>query len=326
MKSLLIQHILETWPLKPGRRVLGEWITDRRFHSVLTASDEYDLRPSQVANLLRDAKLEGALDLPEFERIYPTDAVDHVLAAVSGSLSYAKAEIQLGMSRTHLQTFVAAGFIQCSLGGDSARPKFAQKDIATFKDRHRDLPVVNAQRLHGSALTIAEAARKHGKSVVDIYRLIIDKTLTGVSVTSDALLFSDIRIDAEELANHFKAEGKEVFLPMVTCSKELSLGSAFIRELSTKGYLDTFDVLDERTHQRKTVMRQQDVLEFGHTFVSRRKLARLNGVKVREVQKRLDKAGLVPVEASGDGKEFLFLREDILPVEGLNKRQEVHEA
>jgi len=67
MKSLLRRHIEETWPLGPRDKVLGDIVTERKFHSVLTAADEYDLRPSYVANLLRDVKLEGDLDLPEVE-------------------------------------------------------------------------------------------------------------------------------------------------------------------------------------------------------------------------------------------------------------------
>lgn len=325
MKSLLRRHIEETWPLGPRDKVLGDFVTERKFHSVLTAADEYDLRPSHVANLLRDAKLEGNLDLPEVEKIYPADAVGDVLAAVSGSLSYTKAGVQLGMSRTELETLIAAGLIRCSLGGSSARPRFAPKDITTFNEQHRDIPVSYEGGPYRTKRTIAEASRKHGKTVVEIYRLIIDKTLQSVSRASDSLLFSEIRIDPYELASHFKVDGQEVFLTLGHCVQNLGLGRAFLHELSARGYLTILDVLDDRTHQPKQVIREKDMHDFENSYISRRRLGTLNHIKFYAVQKRLDMAGVLPVEVSGDGKEFLYLLEDILHVKGLNRRQKTFE-
>lgn len=319
VRLLLRRHIMKTWPLGPGSDVLGDRVKERRLHSILTASAEYELRPSHVRNLLRDAQLEGTLDLPEFEKVYPAEKVNDILDTVSGSLSTRNAEIQLGMSRTQLETLISAGFLRYSLGGQDARRRFAQKDISEFNDRHREFPVANATGDQWPSLTIAEAARRHGKSVVEIYRLITDGALKRVYRASDLLLFSEIRIDSEELAALMLPDGRDEFMPMVAFTKELALGPDFIRELSAKGYLTIFDVLDERSRRPKVTMRKKEVNDFKTTYVSRRGLAQMNGVQVREIQNRVERAGLIPVEASADKKEFLFRVDDVRPVTGLNR-------
>ncbi|MCC5960294.1 MAG: TniQ family protein [Rhodobacteraceae bacterium] len=322
MRSLLRRHILDTWPLGPGSHLLGDRITERRFHSILTASAEYDMRASHVANLLRDAQLEGALDLPEFEKIYPAGPVNDILDAVSGSLSMSRAETQLGMTRTQLETLLSAGFLRYSLGGMNARPRFSQKDISTFKEQHRKFPASRTRGHPRTDLTVAEASRQYGKSVVELYRLIVDGTLKGVSRESDSLLFSDLLINAQELATLMARDDHDdhdEFMPMYRCVKELALGPNFIRELGAKGYLDIFDVLDARSYRPKSTIPTQQVNDFVRTDVSRRRLARMNAAPVREVQKRVEKAGLVPVELSADGKESLFLVDDVLHVQGLNR-------
>ena len=169
--------------------------------------------------------------MPEFERIYPAEEVDDILDSVSGSLSIRHAETQLGMTRTQLETLLKAGFLRCSLGGKNARPRFSQKDISTFNDRHRAFPLAGLQGAPRSHLTIAEASRRSGKSVVQIYRMIVEGTLKGVFRASDSLLFSEIVIDAQEIAALMTADGHDDFLPMYACVKQLALGTAFIREL-----------------------------------------------------------------------------------------------
>ena len=319
IRALLRRHILDTWPFGPGRDILGDPITQRRFHSILTASAEYDLRPAHVANMLRDAKLEGALDMPEFERIYPAKEVNDILDSVSGSLSIRHAETQLGMTRTQLETLLKAGFLRCSLGGENARPRFSQKDISTFNDRHRAFPLAGLQGAPRSHLTIAEASRRSGKSVVEIYRMIVEGTLKGVFRASDSLLFSEIVIDAQEITALMTADGHDDFLPMYACVKQLALGTAFIRELSAKGYLEVLDIPDKRTHRPKATIRTRQIDDFLARFVSRRRLSHMNLIQVWEVQKRVEQAGLVPIEVSADGKEFLFHVGEVLPIPGLNR-------
>lgn len=71
LREILRGHIEATWPIGPGDLLLDKTVTERRFHSVLAAAAQYDMRPARVRRLLVDAGLEGAMsDLPPDERLY----------------------------------------------------------------------------------------------------------------------------------------------------------------------------------------------------------------------------------------------------------------
>lgn len=91
LKKIVVDHILDTWPLAQGEKILGKMTGERRYHSVLTAASAHEMRPKHVFGLLTDAMLEGRLNLPPYERIYPAADVSLLLDPVSAFDSMRKA-------------------------------------------------------------------------------------------------------------------------------------------------------------------------------------------------------------------------------------------
>ncbi|MFG6498328.1 TniQ family protein [Sulfitobacter sp. 1A15106] len=321
MKELLRDHILETWALAPGTDVLGQPLQKRKFHSVLSAAHEHGLRPQKVINLLNDAGAIGALDLPEAERLYSVDVVEVVVGAVSGAISMSKAERFLGVTRTQMQTLIAAGYLTHSIGGDHARPRFSKADIDCFLERHLCFPVKKDIPAPFRWYDIATAARKYGVSVATVYGAVLSGKLPNTTRATDFTLFSQIRIDPLEAEQVFSTENRVDWKAIGNVSKEIGISASFLRELSERGYLELRDTDDERTHQRKTLVNCDTLDAFVETYVSRRLLARRNNVQVREVQKRMDAAGILILEYSADGTEWIVEQELISHVDGLNGRR-----
>lgn len=320
-KALLRDHILETWALAPGADVLGQPLETRRFHSALSAAHEYGLRPQQVINLLNDAGAIGALDLPEAERLYSVDVMEGVVGAVSGAISMSSAERRLGVTRTQMQTLIAAGYLTHSIGGDYARPRFSMADIDRFLERHLCFPVKKDLPAPFQWYDIATTARKYGVSVATVYGAVLSGKLPNTTRATDFTLFSEIRIDPLEAEQVFSTENRVDWKAIGKVSKEIGISASFLRELSERGYLELRDTDDERTHQRKTLVNCDTLDAFVETYVSRRLLARRNNVQVREVQKRMEVLEISMVEHSADGKECIVAQDIIPHVEGLNGRR-----
>ncbi len=321
MKTLLREHILESWPLEAGTDVLGHRLEKRRFHSALSAAHDYGIRPQHVINLMRDAGISGALNLPEVEQIYAAADVQSVVGAISGAISMSKAQQFLGVTRTQMHTLISAGYLTHSVGGDHARPRFSEEDMTQFLERHAGFPVAKEMPWHQKGYDIASTARKYGVSVAVIYAAVLSGDLSKTTRASNYLQFSEIRLNREEADRVFGREYPKGLQTISKVSKEIGVGVAFLRELADKGYLELRDDQDERTHQSKTVVRSDSARAFCETYVSRRLLARRNGVQVREIQKRIDAAGISILEHSSDGTEWIVEQESISHVEGLNGRQ-----
>ncbi|WP_074914405.1 TniQ family protein [Celeribacter halophilus] len=311
MKTLLREHILESWPLDTGTDVLGHRLEKRRFHSALSAAHDYGNRPQHVINLMKDAGISGTLNLPEVEQIYAATDVQNVVGAISGAISMSKAQQFLGVTRTQMQTLISAGYLTHSVGGDHARPRFSEEDITQFLERHAGFPVVQEMPWHPRGYDIASAARKYGVSVAVVYEAVLSGELSKTTRASDNLQFSEIRLNIEEADRVFGREYPKGWQTISKVSKELGISVTFLRELAEKGYLDLRGDQDDRTHQGKTVVNSDSLRAFAETYVSRRLLARRNGVQVREVQKRMDAAGIPILEHSVDGTEWIVEQDAI---------------
>ncbi|AVW91380.1 TniQ family protein [Celeribacter baekdonensis] len=321
MKALLREHIIESWPFEAGTDVLGHRLEKRRFHSALSAAHEYGIRPQHVINLMKDAGISGTLNLPAVEQIYAATEVRNVVGAVSGAISMTKAQQLLGVTRTQMQTLISAGNLTHSVGGEHTRPRFSEEDITQFLERHARFPVAKEVSWALRGYDIASAARKYGVSVAVVYAAVLSGELSKTTRATDYLQFSVIRLDVEEADRVLGRDYPIGWQTISNVSKELGVGVAFLRELSEKGFLELRDDQDERTHQGKTVVSSDSARAFGDMYVSRRLLARRNGVQVREIQKRMDAAGIPILEYSVDGTEWIVEQDIISHVEGLNGRR-----
>ena len=260
---------------------------------------------------MKDAGISGALNLPEVEQIYDATDLQNVVGAISGAISMSKAQQFLGVTRTQMQTLISAGYLIHSVGGDHARPRFSEEDITQFLERHAGFPVVKEMSWHSRGYDIASAARKYGVSVAVVYEAVLSGELSKTTRSSDYFQFSEIRLNIEEADRLFGREYPKGWQTISKVSKELGISVTFLRELAEMGYLDLRDDQDDRTHQGKTVVNSDSVRAFGETYVSRRLLARRNGVQVREVQKRMDAAGILILEHSVDGTEWIVEQDAI---------------
>ena len=311
LQDHLARHIKDTWPLGSMDICFRTKVMARRFHSVLTAAAQYGLRPRQVHDLLQGAGLKGALALPVYEQIYDASAVDQVLARVSSSVSMQAAMKLLGLTRTQMTTLIEAGFLTVSKGGDKSRPRFSQSDVDTFLARHRDVPVHRNFSMADDGVGILIAARRHGVSTAEIYRMFVEGKLSRICRATEDLLWSSLRVSALEVRRLLSASTKaDERIRLSTAAAYLGLSNDFLRRLGEDGWFDLRHGVHPRTRQRMTTVASDALKDFESRFITRRGLARRMRLDVRHVQQRLDVASITPVVASEDGREMVFHLQD----------------
>lgn len=316
LQSHLERHVEENWPLGPNDVGFKIEQRTRRFHSILTASAQYGLRPPQVGSLLDGARLKGDLALPTFEQIYDAVAVEQILEQVSSSISMLAAMELLGLTRTQMATLIEGGLLTVSRGGDRNRPRFSEADIRRFQGQYADIPVKPDLPFEPDEVEIAKVARRHAVSTAVVFQMIVDRRLTRLRRAEDNLLWSNIRVSSQEVDRLLSAQvGEEArWLRLSTAASRLAMSPDFMRELAASGWFDLRVEIEPRTRQSMTSIAEAGIIEFEARFITKRLLARKVLSNVRRAQRRLQDAQIAPIVSSRNGIEAVLNIDSCQPV------------
>ena len=203
LRDLLRQHILENWPLGAGDQALDYVLTERRLHSIRTASTTHDLHPKRLRRILVDAGIIEDSELADFEIIF--DAVDarEILEQASGSVAFTGAQKRLGLTRGQMETLIKAEILIPGEGGDLARPRFTESTIVSWLKHFGSFP---ESRKWETLTSIADAVRKNGASTDRIVNLILEGRAKKVFRLRGQNVFSAILIDKYEVSELLRGD------------------------------------------------------------------------------------------------------------------------
>lgn len=291
IRRIVREHVWNTWPLSVDETIFDKANSKRRFHSVLTASQTFGMRPSHVAYLLADAGMAGELDLPLFERIYPAAEVCDVLEPISGSVSVNEASRRLGLTRTQMSTLMQTNLFRPGRGGDEARPRFTEAQIQQFLARHECIPIMAPYDVTGLSLVdIASAARVSQVTVAVIYKLVLDGHVPNARRAGSDLRWSSLMVPRHEVDQLVRPATGLERVSISAASKVLAMDTQFIRELAQRGYFKLQDERDERTGLKKTTLGLPEMDEFRDRYITVRGLSRSIRQPVRRCREILEAA------------------------------------
>ncbi|WP_312412430.1 TniQ family protein [Shinella sp.] len=312
LRKIMREVTTNSVPLAPGADCLGP-ITERRMHSVCSASKKFGLQPKRLRNLLvRSGKVEPDAAGRSYHRIV-LDATEMEAFAkeVRDSLSFKETVANLGAERSQLASIVECGILRSfensisggaapeSGGGLTTTMSFRASDVAEIRRRIECLSAVSPSdhfvRLR-SAVKMANC--KHG----EVVRLILDGELKNVAKIDNGEGLAALRIDPYELRewtrgpDHGCHSLREVELA-------IPASNAVVHALIEADHLKSVRRRNPWKRHMQMVVEPDELARFISTFVSLGTLAHRHRRTTAGIERRLRKVGIVPAFIAS-GKKF----------------------
>ncbi len=199
-RDLLRSHIVQTWPLGPGDDLMGEPITERKVHSVLTAAQEVGIDIRRMRKLLSENGVVapvGQGNLDSWELFDAHEAKDF-LATLNHHVSAKEIQTALNISRSQFELLRADGWFPPDLKGPDHKPLWnlieARRQLETLINGA--LPVSGTGQ---SWETIAKAAQRLKTRPAEILNLIEAKSISRIGKLGDTAGYAGIVVDIREL-------------------------------------------------------------------------------------------------------------------------------
>ncbi len=199
-RSILREHILETWPLGPGDTVLGVPVETRRLHSVRTASNETGIGTTRLRKALAAAGLvepKGTRTSDVWE-VFDAERASPVLATIVRAMGPSQTHEHFNFPRDQFDLMEAAGYFAPVQSGEGTWPAYEPSEIQSFIAQllRRATPMRQAPP---GCSDIPTAARKLNCSARDIVQLLCGGHLNRVGKHATKSGYLGIIVDIKEL-------------------------------------------------------------------------------------------------------------------------------
>ena len=311
-RKIMREVTMNTVPLGPGSDYFGP-VTERRMHSVYSASREFGLQPKRLRNLLaRSGMVDPDTATKPYHRIV-LDATEMAAFAkeVREALSFKEAVKALGAERSQLASIVECGILrsfEISIGGGAAPESgsgitttlsFRASDVTEIRRRVECLPIISPSEEFVRLRYAAKMANcKHG----EVVRLLLDGELRKVARVEDEDGLAALRIDPYELRewtrgpDHGCRSLREVELAIPT-------SNAVVHALIEAGHLKSVRRRNPWKRHMQMVVEPDELARFISTFVSLGTLAHRHRRTTAGIESRLTKVGILPAFIAS-GKKF----------------------
>ncbi|MBB3399127.1 type II toxin-antitoxin system VapC family toxin [Rhizobium sp. BK060] len=301
MKDVAIRSL----PLGPGDEFFGP-VTERRLHSVQSASKQFDVHPKRLYKLLVNS---GTVDprgpKNTFERILvDAAAMEQFASDAKATIDVKETKDRLGLTRLWFEELVSGGEL-VPYGG-------AGDDSEVSKRVDRRFQISQADELLGklrSAITteaidnmadISSVRRQANCTLREIFDLLLGGHLERVATVAPESTFVDIRLDPEEVKSKTRLEDHHGCFTLREIEKLLPAASRIVKALIVDGHLTSKKVRNPVKRALQTVVEPKALSQFTSTYVSIGNIATALGTRTWSLQNRFEAAGVWPAfEAAG---------------------------
>ena len=297
LRELIYRHIGNTRPVGPGDEVLGIQVTERKIHSLHTASRQYDVHPKRLRKLLTLSGVLTAQHAPRTDHSCLFDATVNapLLERIANSMSLKDAETYLGAGRVYAQLFYDHGFIKPFISGDEegiGSHAFAKEDLDDFLSRLRH-GAVAVKHFKPPVYPIASACRRANRSAAEVVAAILDGRLKWRGIRRGAKGFAAILVNLNEVRT-LLADPMPDALPPSHVHKILVTSAPAVADLVREGFFKPIIVKNPHNRCPTRAIPRDQIEKFNEKYVSLYALARAAGRHPRLLKYELRDQGVKP--------------------------------
>lgn len=311
IRQIMRDVALDSLPLGPGDEFFGP-VTERRLHSVQSASVEFGVHPKRLRKALVNEGLIPAEDKTKTcERILlDAKTMRRFTLEVKSSLNVPDAKAYLGAERVQFETLVKHGFIRPVGGnGESAEiavdRRFSPDDLDTLLRR---LKAADTGADNSGLSTLREVTSKAGCTFAEVIELVLSGTLAKVSWASGEPGLAAIRLNADEIKAKTIGDDHGCF-SLRQLETVIPASSKIIKALVEVGRLPSVKRRNPVKRNMQTLIEPSALEAFTKQYLSLGNLATSRRTRTWNLKRDLDDAGIEPIFVAAEMP--FYLRSDI---------------
>ncbi|TNE67059.1 MAG: hypothetical protein EP336_08675 [Rhodobacteraceae bacterium] len=307
-RSLLAQHLLESWPLRPGDNLLGSPVKKRKLHSVRTASEETGVDIRRLRKMLEASKMIDP-SLPDNWAVFDAEAARPLLASLGTFMSAKEFYEALHIGRSQFTLLVEDGVLQPSLEGTDTKHVWNPRDGQAFVDRLLAGAETIQQAQHGWE-TIAKCAQRLKLRPAEIIHGIWDGCIQRVARNVQFDGYASVHVYHGEVAQVLVQDVASA-MSLELFAKTVGLGNpVYLNRLVRNGHVSTTELRNPRTKAMQRYIAPQDAKGFHERFVTLRILSKRKGSSWQSMSSRLRASGVTPFSSGNVDYGNIYLRHE----------------
>jgi TniQ len=310
VREVMTEHILETFPLGPGDELFGKPVLQRRFHSVRTASVEFQMHPKRLRKLIEAEGLVTDPELRDCDVMFDAAVADRLFKREADSMSLKEVENYINAPRPMAQVLHEAALIKRhTVGIGGMNEVFFKSELDAFvAGLYRKSVAVDQPT--DKVCDVAAAAKRTNASTAEVVRLIQDDRLAWVGRKEGVGGVLGLLVNVDEVRPLVRLPELDGLVP-ADAGKALRVNSKVIRGLLDKGVFKTIDQRHPIKRNLTKVIPLEEIDRFSETYVSLFTLARQHGKHMPILLRELAGLGVRPApELEGVGATF-FRRSEV---------------
>ncbi|MHC2215800.1 TniQ family protein [Rhizobium leguminosarum] len=312
IREIMREVVLNEIPLGPGNEFFGP-VTERRVHSVYTASRDFRIQPARLRSvLIRSGIVDEAASDRTFNRILvPVETMESIAAEISSALSFKDTALRLGLDRSKLSSLIECGVLRrfetataAKHGSDVnltvlATATFRAGDVDDLLRRLDTLPTVEPS---SALLPIGPTARKINSKNGDIIRILLDGGLKQVARVKHEVGFASVRLDPNEVRELTKGEDHGCY-SFREVELAIPVSNPVLHSLIEGGHIATVQRVNPYKRHMQTVVEPGELERFMRKYISLNSLAGQQRMTTRSLEARFRQHDIEP-EFIASGKKF----------------------
>ncbi|NKM89387.1 hypothetical protein GFL54_35390 [Rhizobium laguerreae] len=311
IRQIMRDVALDSLPLGPGDEFFGP-VTERRLHSVQSASVEFGVHPKRLRKTLVNEGLIPTEDKSKtFERILlDAKTMQRFALVAKSSLNVPDAKAYLGAERVQFEMLVKHGFIQ-PVGGNGASAevavdrRFSPDDLDTLLRR---LKAADTRADNNGLSDLREVMSKAGCTFAEVIELVLSGTLAKVSWAAGETGLAAIRLDADEIKAKTIGDDHGC-LSLRQLETVIPASSKIIKALIAGGRLPAVKRRNPVKRNMQTVVEPGALEAFMNQYLSLGNFATSRRTRTWNLKRNLDDAGIEPIFVAAEMP--FYLRSDI---------------
>lgn len=303
IRDIMMEVAIGSLPLGPGDEFFGP-VTERKVHSVQSASRQYDVHPKRLHKLLLNTgRLDPDAPKNTYERILiDADVMEEFAVETKATLDVTETKAYLGVTRVWFDEMVSHRILSPH-GGKGTLDTYVDV-IRRFKTDdldallHRLRAVVTSQPVEG-LVDISAAGRRANCSLKEIFDLLLAGELERVAGRGSETTFKDIRLDPLEVKSKTRLADHNCY-NLRQIEKLIPAKTSVVKALVEDGRLPSVKVRNPAKRNIQTVVEPEALAQFVSEFASVGNLARKVRTRTENLERRLRAADVSPAfEAAG---------------------------
>jgi hypothetical protein len=304
LKNLVLDHIIENYPIDPGASVLGRRIDRPRCFSLTSARRKLGVRRERLNYLM--AGLAITSDCGASPPTYLAEhQVELLKSKIDDAISVVEAAQILDCRYEQVIRFVIAGMLRRS-GGDAVKPFLSKREVAAFV---APVEALKPGCANGNLMTMERLCSVVKASVHEIYNCFLTNQLASARRDLAKAGLGSLLLDPDEVRRHLSTP--ETTDPtMIDVARQLKSNTRTLRYLAGRGELHLYKARHPTTRNLTCYVDSASLLEFQKGFVTIGQLAEAFGQLAGPLSIQFDTRGLRPRQVpKGVGR--IYHRADI---------------